>query len=396
MIHFFVTIVRVVGILGCGTSSAYYLLCLWSAVSFHREQKTNGGTRPTHAALPPVSILKPLKGTDPENYQSFRSHCVQDYPEYEIVFGVSDSDDPAVKIVQDLRREFPEARIRLVVCPEILGANRKVSSLAQMLPEARYSYLVVNDSDVRVDPDYLRNVIGPLLDDEIGMVTCLYRGLPAWTLGSRLESLGIASDFCPGVLAAKKLESGLRFGLGSTMAFRRSDLERIGGFESVADYLADDYELGKRISDLGLRVKLSKVVVETFLPAYDIRGFFAHQLRWARGMRNSRPGGYFGLIFTFGLVWAVLCVLATTAAFWSWGLLFLIVLLRCLMAAFVDEEILHGHRFLCDLWLLPVRDMAAAAVWLASYAGNTVTWRGERFGLKNGKLTRYSASQSSN
>ncbi len=215
----------------------------------------------------PVSILKPLKGTDPDVYESFRSHCLQDYPEYEIIFGVSDPHDPAVASVQQLQREFPDHAIRLVVSPNILGANVKVSNLEQMLTSARFEHLIVNDSDIRVERDYLRRVIVPLADERVGMVTCLYRGIAVSTFGSKLESLGISTDFCAGVLVAKQLEGGLRFGLGSTLAFRRTDLERIGGFLSIVDFLADDYELGRRIAALGLEVQLSDVVVETHLPS---------------------------------------------------------------------------------------------------------------------------------
>ncbi len=174
-----------------------------------------------------------------------------------------------------------------------------------MLGEARYDHLIVNDSDIRVEPDYLRRVTAPLADSRVGMVTCLYRGVSGGTLGSHLEALGISTDFCPSVLAARQLESGIRFGLGSTLAFRRAELEKIGGFASFVDHLADDYELGKRIAGLGLKVMLSEVVVETYLPAYRLREFFAHQLRWARGVRDARAGGYLGLAFTFGFLWAL-------------------------------------------------------------------------------------------
>ena len=244
MIHSIVTTLQVVALLGCLTSCAYYLVCLWSAWAFLREARADKDVRPT-PSLPPVSILKPLKGTDPDIYESFRSHCLQDYPEYEIIFGVSDADDPAVASVQQLQREFPERTIRLVVSPHKLGANVKVSNLEQMLVQARYEYLLVNDSDIWVERDYLRRVFAPLADERIGMVTCLYRGLAESTFGSRLEALGISTDFCAGVLVAQQLEGGLRFGLGSTLAFRRKDLDRIGGFKSIVDFLADDYELGQ-------------------------------------------------------------------------------------------------------------------------------------------------------
>jgi ceramide glucosyltransferase len=332
--------------------------------------------------------LKPLKGTDPDIYESFRSHCLQDYPEYEIVFGVSEADDPAVASVQQLQREFPERAIRLVVCSQKLGANVKVSNLEQMLAAARYQHLLVNDSDIRVERDYLRRVIAPLMDEHIGMVTCLYRGVPATTFGSRLEALGISTDFCPGVLVARQLEGGVRFGLGSTLAFRRADLERIGGFRSFVDFLADDYELGRRIAGLGLRVELSDVVVETHLPAYDVAGFLAHQLRWARSVRDARAKGYIGLVSTYGMMWAMLAVIAANGAWWSWLVFGATVLLRFVAAIAVGSAVLEDRRLLENLWLLPVRDLIAVGVWAASFAGHTVTWRGDRFLLKKGRLIR--------
>jgi ceramide glucosyltransferase len=293
--------------------------------------------------MPPVSILKPLKGTDPEMYESFRSYCLQDYANYEIVFGVSNTSDPAIPSVEALRKQFPERSIQLVVCPKILGANVKVSNLEQMVQAARYEYLIVNDSDIRVEPDYLRRIVPPLADGTTGMVTCLYRGVAADTLGSRLEALGISTDFCAGVIAARLLEGGLSFGLGSTLAFRRDDLKKIGGFESMADFLADDYELGNRISRLGLKVVLSDVVVETHLPAYDFRGFLAHQMRWARGVRDARLGGYIGLVSTFGLMWAVLNLLFAGSAWWAWLVLLCVLLLRTTVALVVGKSVLRDR-----------------------------------------------------
>jgi ceramide glucosyltransferase len=396
MIHSIVRIVELIAILGCASSFIYYLLCLWSAACFLRGRNA-GGARSKQdllpPTLPPVSILKPLKGTDPDIYESFRSHCLQDYPEYEIIFGVSDPADPAVASVQQLQQEFPGRAIRLVVSPNKLGANVKVSNLEQMVQAARHEHLIVNDSDIRVEPDYLRRVIAPLIlesinDLRVGMVTCLYRGVAAPTLGSRLEALGISTDFCPGVLAARQLEGGLRFGLGSTLAFRRDDLERVGGFKSIVEFLADDYELGRRIAGLGLQVVLSDVVVETHLPAYDLRGFLSHQLRWARGVRDSRAAGYVGLISTYGLTWALLLIAAAHAAPWSWAVLGVTVLLRVAVALAVGKSVLRDARLLKNLWLIPLRDVVGFAVWAASFAGSTVTWRGDRFELKKGRLIR--------
>ena len=387
MMHVILRIVQSIAAVGIVSSSLYYLLCLWSAVRFLRYQEAGGGARPTQS-LPPVSILKPLKGTDPEIYESFRSHCLQDYPEYEIIFGVSDPNDPAIESVRELQRDFPGRRIQLVVCEKILGANVKVSNLAQMLAEARYDCLIVNDSDIRVEPDYLRRVTAPLADPQVGMVTCLYRGVASATLGSRLEALGISTDFCPSVLAARQLEGGIRFGLGSTLAFRRAELERIGGFASFVDYLADDYELGKRITGLGLSVKLSDVVVATYLPPYRLGKFFAHQLRWARGVRDARAGGYLGLLFTFGFLWALLALTASRGALWAWVGVAVTLFLRFAVALIVGPGVLKDRRTLNGAWLIPLRDLIAVVVWIVSLGGHTVTWRGDRFRLKDGKLSR--------
>jgi ceramide glucosyltransferase len=385
MMHFIFNTVQIVSGFGIVSSSLYYLLCLWSAARFLQERKA-----PADGALtfPPISILKPLKGIDPEIYESFRSHCLQDYPEYEIIFGVSDPNDPAIESVRKLQHQFPDRTIRIVVAAETLGANVKVSNLAQMLPEARYEHLIVNDSDIRVEPDYLRRVIAPLADARVGMVTCLYRGVAGATLGSRLEALGIGTEFCAGVLAARHLEGGIRFGLGSTLAFRRAELEKIGGFVSFVDYLADDYELGKRISALGLTVELSEVVAETFLPPYSFQEFFAHQLRWARGVRDARAGGYLGLVFTFGLLWALLALAASRGALWAWSALAFTLLLRVAVALVVGRRVLQDGEIEKHYWLIPLRDLIAVVVWVASLAGHTVTWRGDRFRLKDGRLSR--------
>jgi ceramide glucosyltransferase len=381
-------IARAVGVVaGCGALAGvgYYVLCLWSAFQFLRERRTAGRTATRRAGLPAVSILKPLKGVDPEMYESFRSHCVQDYPEYEIIFGVSDAGDPAVTWVQKLKSEFPQTPISVVVCSERLGANRKVSNLEQMMPQARYDYIVVGDSDIRVAPDYLRQVIGPLEDASVGLVTCLYRGVAAPTLGSRLESLGISTDFAVGVLAARQIEGGIHFGLGSTLAFRRAELQAIGGFKAIADYLGDDYEMGRRISDLGLKVELAGIIVETLLPAYGLRDFLSHQLRWARTIRDSRPGGYLGLGLTFALPWALLALVFSAGTMWAWALLGLVAGMRVAVAV-AARMVLQDRQIPRLLWLLPLRDITALFVWLVGFMGHGITWRGDSFELKEGKL----------
>ena len=396
MIHHSAGIIETIAVLGAFSGITYYVLCLWSAAGFMRQQENASEACPersrrsalaTHTNLP-VTILKPLQGTDPEMYESFRSHCLQDYAECEIIFGVSDPGDPGAELVERLKKEFPQRAIRLMVCPKNLGANTKVSNLAQMLPEARYEYLIVNDSDIRVKPDYLRRVVAPLADPKIGMVTCLYRGVAGPALGSRLESIGISTDFSGGVLAARYLEGGIRFGLGSTLAFRRRDLESIGGFEATVDYLADDYEMGSRIAAQGLEVKLSEVVVDTFLPPYTLREFVDHQLRWARGVRDSRPWGYVGIGLTFGLPSALLALAFAHGAVWAWALLAAVAAMRVAMALVVGRLVLQDRQVLPLLGLLPLRDLIAPLIWLVSFTGNTVSWRGDSFELKKGKLAR--------
>jgi len=388
MLHHATTIraAVIVAVLGTLSGIAYYLLCIWSAARFLRAR--NPGESGSAKSLPPVSILKPLKGTDPEMYESLRSHCLQDYPKYEIIFGVSDRDDPALVLIERLKSDFPHCHIRLLLCPQILGANVKVSNLAQMVPIAKYDHLVVNDSDIQVSTDYLRRIISPLDDPKVGMVTCLYRGVVGATFGSRLEALGISTDFSGGVLAAKELEGGIRFGLGSTLAFRRKDLQSIGGFQALLDYLADDYELGARMAAQSLQVKLAPLVVETHLPAYSLRGFFEHQLRWARSVRASRAWGYFGLILTMGIPWALLALFLSKGAGWAWALLAVTLAVRVCMAVVVGRFVLQDRQIPSLLWLIPLRDVMALLVWLASYAGHKIHWRGDDFYLKDGKLAR--------
>ena len=363
----------------CGMG--FYVLCLWSARAFRRVAR-----KPAAAFAPPVSILKPLRGVDPQMYESFRSHCVQDYPEYEIIFGVSDVDDPAVEAVHRLMREFPDCHIKLVVCPAVLGNNRKTSNLVQMLPQARYDHLLINDSDIFVTPDYLRRVMAPFAQPHVGMVTCPYRGIAADTLGSKLESIGISTDFIPGVLAARRIEGGIHFALGSTLAISRSALDAIGGLVPLVNYLADDFELGYRVSEAGLNVVLADVVVETHLPAYSFRGFFEHQLRWARSTRDSRRMGYIGLILTFGLPWAMLAAVLSPAAWWSWALLGGALVLRVAVALQVGLGVVHDRAVWRHLWLLPLRDLVAFWVWFWSFADNKVRWRGDIFVLEKCKI----------
>jgi len=364
----------------CGI--AFYLIALWSARDFQREKRS--GLNP--GSLPPVSILKPMKGADSQTYAALRSHCEQEYEAYEMLFGVNDETDEAVPLIRKLMEEFPNREITLIVCTEVFGSNRKVSNLMHLLRRAKYQQVLVNDGDIKVSPTYLQSAISGFQDPAIGMVTCLYKGSPFETLGSKLEAFGIATDFAPGVLTARFLDNGLTFGLGSTLAMSRTALKEIGGFEAVVDFLADDYQLGKRIADAGLKVALAHEVVETAVPAYSFRQFWEHQLRWARTMRTSRPAGYAGLVFTYGLPWAILLAASVPRVWWSWTLLATALLTRCAVALSVGAGILRDEQVVRNFWLLPVRDVLGLAVWFASYTGNTVTWRGEKFRLEQGRM----------
>ncbi|WP_263355723.1 bacteriohopanetetrol glucosamine biosynthesis glycosyltransferase HpnI [Acidicapsa ligni] len=370
-------------------SMGYCLLVLVSAVSFrlYARQKL-----PEFA--PPISIFKPVKGLDPGMYEAFRSHCLQQYAgDYELLFGAGSHDDPAVEAVHRLIAEFPERRIKFVICPERLGTNGKVSNLIQMLPHAQHEFLLINDSDILVSPRYLERVMrqfaAPLSAGKaVGMVTALYRGRAHKTFGSILEALGIATDFQAGVLTAKLIERGIHFGLGSTLAVRREALAAAGGFEALVDQLADDYEMGARIDRAGYGVRLATEVVETSVPAYDWTGFCNHQLRWARTVRDSRRWGYVGLIFTHILSLAAINVLASGASLLSLWLFVLVFFLRLGTAMQVGAGVLADRQVLQYLLLLPLRDAIGFAIWIWSFAGNTIVWRGERFVLRNGQLVQ--------
>ncbi|HUV69256.1 MAG TPA: bacteriohopanetetrol glucosamine biosynthesis glycosyltransferase HpnI [Terracidiphilus sp.] len=379
------TVTTVLAVAGMG----YFLASIVTARVYLHERR---------AALaefaPGVSILKSLKGLDPGMMDAFRSHCRQSYAgEYELLFGVSSLDDPAAAAVEQLKGEFPERAIRLIECPERLGTNGKVSTLVQLAAHAKHEFLLINDSDITVTPLYLERVMscfapGGGAQAPVGLVTALYRGRAHGTLGSRLEALGIATDFMAGVLLSKMIEGGLHYGLGSTLAVRREALEKAGGLRALVDHLADDYEMGARVARAGYRVALNREVVETGIPAYCWRDFVDHQLRWARTVRDARPGGYVGLVATHGFGWALLNLLASglsPVSLWLVGMSFF---LRLAQSMTVGAEVLGDHQVLANLWLLPLRDVVAMGVWVAGFAGNTIVWRGERFVLKGGKLEK--------
>ncbi|MGI4829939.1 MAG: bacteriohopanetetrol glucosamine biosynthesis glycosyltransferase HpnI [Janthinobacterium lividum] len=383
----------------CGIG--YSVLALWGARRFRLAAKAQASASPSVASLPGISVLKPLRGLDSRMYAGFVSHCTQTYPgPFELIFGVGSLEDAAVAEVAKLRVEYPHIPIQLIECTKRLGTNGKLSSLTQMLPHAAFEHVVVNDSDILVSPNYLTCIVAPFLQSRtqptgagaamqgVGLVTVPYLGRSERTLFSRLEALGISTDFIPGVLAARALEGGLRFGLGSTLATTKTALASIGGFAPLVDQLADDYELGARLHKAGYRVELVAEIVATSVPAYTLRGFADHQLRWSRSTRDSRRAGYFGLLFTYVLPWALATVLASGFALWSFSLLSVALLARIAVALTVGVGLLQDGQVLRDLALLPVRDGFALFFWAWSYASDEVVWRGERFRLHRGMLEK--------
>ncbi len=356
-------------------AAAYQLLALAAALLRLIADERPGSARPG------VSILKPVRGLDPHFYESIRSHAVQEYPAFEILFGVADPGDSAIGEIERLRAEYPGVAIRLMVC-ETDAPNRKVGVLADLARAARYPVLVVNDSDIRVPCDYLERIVAPLEDPGVGMVTCLYRARADHWPG-RFEAVGIATDFAPSVLVAP-LVGVSEFALGSTMVFRASDLEQIGGFEAIRDYIADDYQLSRRIRALGRRVVISRCVVETSVPEAGWSGMWSHQLRWARTIRLSRGGGYAGLPIANATLWAVLL-----AAAGAWPAALALFALRLAAGLTTAAGVLRDRRALGDAILIPFRDLAGLAIWACGLFGSKVVWRDTRLELnREGRIVK--------
>ncbi|HYM11648.1 MAG TPA: bacteriohopanetetrol glucosamine biosynthesis glycosyltransferase HpnI [Bryobacterales bacterium] len=359
-----------------GASSLYYLAAILAALLSPAPEK-NG-------FAPPVSVLKPVRGLDPHFYECIRSHAAQDYPEFELLFAVRDPADPAVPEIRKLAAEFPARRIEVFFTDQEFGPNSKINSLERLRRECRCDALLVADSDIRVGPDYLRRVIEPLADPQVGLVTCPYRGVPGGGVASLLEALWISADFQPGVLVARLL--GMRFALGATMALTRRRLDEIGGFAPLAPYLADDYLLGKALRERGLEIALSDYTVETMLPPQSWAASWQHRLRWARTLRACRPSGYAGLVVTFAVPLA-LAALAVDRSLWPMAAV--AVALRFAAVLSVGVARLRDPVVARYFWLLPLADLLALAAWLASFSGRKVVWRGEPFRIeRDGRLTR--------
>jgi ceramide glucosyltransferase len=362
---------------------AFYLFGAWAAWRFFRKAQSPAAISADDFA-PPASILKPLHGLDRGAYENFASFCRQEYPQYEILFAVSEKNDPAVPVVQSLIRDFPNVSIRLLINHDRKGANDKVGKLCLLAQEARYDLLIITDSDVRVAPDYLRKLAHIFRDPRIGAVTALYRAIEAPSFGAVMDTMGSLS-FCGSALVARKFE-GLKFTMGSTGAITREVLAEIGGFAPLLDMHSDDYELGRRVAEKGYRVELAPDPVDMEFPSETLGDYLRHELRWLIGLRHIRPGGHFGLLMTHGIAWAaavaVLAPSRTVAAVW----ISVYLITRLLSGYVIGVWGLRDPVVSRKLWLLPLHDLFWFFLWLASFVINRIKWRGLVFTLKNGRM----------
>ncbi len=357
----------------------YYCLAIYSGlVYFRRLRKLPPVDR---SFSPPVSILKPVRGLDHGAYENFASFCGLDYPDYEILFAVADSDDPVIPIIEKLRNDHPRQAIHLIVGVEQVGITLKTNSLVRLAREARHELLVINDSDVRVEQDYLRDVVAPFADPKVGCVTAFFRSMTEGGLAADVDAVGVPTDSSASTLVAKTLGS-LDFALGWTMATTKTLLAEIGGFESLVNHHSDDFALGNEIFKRGYRIELIRKPVWMVFPRETWRDLFKHELRWSILLKNLRPGGYAAMAMTFGLPWAVLVTLvapAFSAALGYWGAY---LALRLAVAWTVGVWGLHDPVVRKRIWLVPVRDALNLCVYVASFFSNTVQWRGIAYRVK--------------
>lgn len=364
----------------CLASIWFYSYAIYGAIAlFGSPKQLNSDFHP------PLTILKPLCGLDRDGYTNLATFCQQDYPEYQIIFGVCDELDPSIAVVKQIINNFPNVDIHLVISNHTIGTNLKVSNLANMEPVAKYPLLLLSDSDVRVGPDYLRQVVQPMVDPTVGVVTCLYRSLAQGWMAT-LEAVGISTEYHAGVLVARKLE-GIKFALGQTILIRQVALKAMGGFVSIADYLADDLLLGSQPARAGYTVVLSTYVIEHVLPKESLTEFIQRQTRWNRGTRSFRPLGYLGLIFTHSTVISLLFLLSTQGSILGWVVFSVTLAVRLATAWIIGVKFLNDPTVKKFLWLVPFRDLISFALWCYSFSGNSIEWRSRRFLLsKEGKL----------
>jgi ceramide glucosyltransferase len=335
-------------------------------------------------ALPSVTLLKPLCGAEPETYDYLRSFCLQAYPTFQVVFGVSDPMDPAVAIVHRLQREFPHRDLDLVIDRRQHGSNRKVSNLINLMSKARHDVLVISDADVRVPENYLSDVVAPLVHGDVGIVTCGYRGSPRADLWSLLGSLFINEWFMPSVYVAATFGSR-SFAFGATIAIRREVLSALGGFNAIADQLADDYRLGEMTRRVGMRTVFSDLVVDTCVVEHSFSDLAHHELRWLRTIRALRPVSYCFCFVTFSVPTALLGALLAGGRFPAVVMLFITSIARLLLHARVGKS----RSAVADLAALPLRDVLSLGLWAWSFGTRRVQWRDDQYSVsRDGSVQR--------
>jgi ceramide glucosyltransferase len=365
----------------------YYALALFSSIRFFTARKPQ--SRATREFLPPVSILKPVRGLDPDAYQNFASFCRLDYPEYEILFCVGDTADPALPVLQRIAADFPQVRIRTIIGSGREATNDKCAKLARLTDEAAFEHLVINDSDVRVEPQYLRRLIAPLADPNVGAVTCLYApdqnfsAKTTWV--QNLQEAGMVSDFYPGLFVAKELD-GIKFALGPTIATRVSNLREFGGYAAIENRPADDLLIGRLIAEQGREVILLPYVVHTVPDFQSFGELFFKRLRWMTVMRHMRPAGHLGLIFTLGLPWTILAVALAPRPVIALSFLFAYLLVRSLLTLIVGHIGLRQRGLAIQLLMVPLWDAVATVIWAVSLMRRTIRWRGQDYVIVNGQL----------
>ena len=362
---------------------AYYLLALYCTWKYKRRPSEPA---PVREFAPPVSILKPVRGLDREAYENFASFCRLDYPEYELLFAVADADDPVLPVLEKVKRDFPQRAIRVLTDIPQLGVNRKVNNLCKLAQEARHELLVIADSDVRVEPGYLREVAARLADPQVGCVTAFFRGLTPGGLAAELEGLALPTETVPNALVARQMEGKIQFAFGWTMATTKQVLAKIGGFEAMVNYHSDDFELGNRVAAQEYRIHLTEQPVWMVFPEESFGEYLRHEMRWAIGLRNVRPTGYVGLALTFGLPWAVLAAITAPSAAVAAAYVLAYLVLRLLQVWAAGAWALGDPVTRKSWWLAPLRDLVSFAVWVAGFFSDRVTWRGVEYHVRHGLL----------
>ena len=363
---------------------AYYLIAIYCCWDYFRQAH-----RPENLpdfGLPPVSIAKPVRGVDRDAYENFASFCRQNYSEYEVLFAVADANDPILAVIERLQKDFPDRTIRLIRDVPQLGPNRKLNNLAALSRAAKHEIIVVSDSDVRVDPLYIRRIAAKFADPNVGAVTAFFRGVTEGGLGAQLEALVASAETVPNALVARKIEGKVQFAFGWTMATTKTHLQAIGGFEDMVNVHSDDFELGNRIAALGLTLKLLSTPVDMVYPRESMHTFLRHALRWAIGLRNVRPVGYWGLLFTFGLPWTILAVAAAPTMGCALGYAVSYLVLRLVQVWLAGVWGLRDPVTRKSWWLTPFRDAINFAVWAAGFFTSQIEWRGIKYKVKKGKL----------